>query len=271
MASPLLYMRASGEFMKTQIKLASLIFMTALLMACGSSKSGGDSYGEADLGSNGGSGGSSSNNTDALAVCSKDGTALSDFQVHLQQYVDQYGQARKDIVRLRIVKAPTAWQTSNLDLSVYRWTASPSGAVSADNTPLNFQFERRAAGGFQMLTNTIYRYFNWGDIVQMGKFANITTTSPQSFWDVASIVVDLKDTTNSYQALQVVLWDTSTSPATAARRVDVLIPTFQADPAKYNADSRHPSILQNLHPLKSLVGQNWSQANYDQFARAFCF
>ncbi len=254
--------------MNTQkLKLASLIFMTALLMACGSSKSG-DGYGEADLGSIGGSGGGGNpSSTDALAVCSKDGTGLSDFQVHVQQYVDMYGQSRKDIVRLRIVKAPTAWQTNNLDLAVYRWTASPTGAVSADNTPLNFQFERRAAGGFQMLTNVIYRYFNWGDIVQMGTFANISTSSPQSFWDVASIVVDLKDTTNSYQALQVVLWNGST----ASHKVDVLIPTFQADPAKYNADSRHPSILQQLHPLKSLNGQSWSQANYDQFARAFCF
>jgi hypothetical protein len=142
-----------------------------------------------------------------------------------------------------------------------------------DNSELNFQFEKKVSGGFQLIKDAsnnslTYRKFNWNDIVQMGTYASISTTSPQAFWNIASIVVDVRDTTNSYQALQIVLWDSS---GTAARKVDLLIPTFQADPAKYNADSRHPQVLRNIHPLKALLGQSWSQTNYDQFARAFCF
>lgn len=235
--------------------------MTLALAACGSSKTG-DSYGSADTSS-----AATPSSSDALAVCSKDGSALSDFQVALEQYVDMYGQTRNDMVRLRIVKAPIDWKNSNLDLGIYRWSASPSGAVSTDSTPLYYQFERKVSGGFQTLTSMAYRYFNWGDIVQMGTFANISTTSPQTFFDTATLVVDLKDSTGAYQALQVVLWQGNA----AAKKVDILIPTFSADPAKYNADARHPSILQQLHPLKNLLGQSWSQTQYDQFARAFCF
>lgn len=243
------------------LKTLFFIALATALTACGSSKSG-DGYGEATLSST-----SATSSSDALAVCSKDGTNLSDFQVAVEQYVDLYGQTRNDMVRLRFIKAPLDWKTNNLDLTIYRWSASPSGAVTTDSSPLYFQFERKVSGGFQTLSNTAYRYFNWTEIVQMGTYANISTTTPQSFFDTASIVIDIKDPNGAYQALQVVLFQGSS----AARRVDVLIPTFQADPAKYNADPRHPAVLQQLHPLKNLLGQNWSQSQYDQFAKAFCF
>lgn len=264
----LLYSMKSGEMMKKLnrrfLKLL-LISVALLMMACGSSKSG-DGFDEASLASTTPDG--NQNSTDALAVCSQDGSQVSDFEVRLQQYVDPYGQSRNDLVRLKITKAPSSWQSSNLDLAIYRWTASPSGDVSADKTPLNYQFEKRAIGGFQLITNTVYRYFNWSDIVQMGKFANISTSTAQSFFNSVTLLVDVKDTSNAYQALQVVLFD---SNGVISKKVDVLIPTFQADPVKYNADTRHPQVLRQLHPLKHLAGQNWSQANYDQFAKAFCF
>lgn len=232
------------------------------LVGCGSSKTSNDGFGSSALSS------TTSNAVSAsMATCSQDVSGLSDLKVRIMQYVDAYGVTHPDYIRLQFVTAPSAWQTSNLDMMIYRWTAAPDNSTSLDSTPLGYQFERKSGAGFQLLGPNVYQYFNWNDIVAQGQYANISATSPQDFFNTATLLVNVKDLTNSYQVLRVVFRQNGN----VVESVDVLIPSFLADPAKYDADSRHPVTLQALHPLKDKLGQSWSDTNYAEFARAFCF
>ena len=255
--------------MKNQIQkslqIALVLMAVASLVGCGSSKTGSEGFGSAD---NASTGGGPSSTDDAFALCSQNLSSTGDsFQVRLMQYKDAYNQTRADYVRLQFKVAPAAWQAGNWDMMIYRWTAAPDNNTSIDSTRLAYQFERRTASGFQLLHSNTYTIFNFEEIQQMGAYANIPASSPQEFFNTASLLVNLRDSTNSFQVLRVVFKQGST----VVSQSDVLIPTFQANPAKYNADSRHPSTLQALHPLKDKMGQSWTEANYFEFANAFCF
>jgi hypothetical protein len=249
------------------ITLAAL-FACLSLVGCGSSKTTNEGFGAVSQASSAQNSPTSPvGNETALALCSRDANALPDSQVHLQQFVDQYGQTRSDYVRLQITNAPQAWQSGNWDLVIYRWTAASDGTTSIDSVPVSFQFERKVGSAYQLLAPDSYSIFNWEETVAMGAHAGIPTGTPQAFYGASNLVVNLRDTTNSFQALRVVL----KLGGVVQRQMDVLIPTFAADPARYNTDARHPAVLQALHPLRDKLGQTWTQANYFEFAKALCF
>ena len=243
--------------------LTGLCFLS--LIGCGSSKSSSDGFGALAQASTSPS--SPVGNATALAICSQDGSASADSQIHLQQFVDQYGQTSSNYVRLQFSMAPQAWQDGNWDLQIYRWTASADGSTSIDSKPLGFQFEQKVSGSFRPLAPEVYGIFNWTDTQAMAAHASLPAGSPQEFYGATNLLVNLRDSTNSYQVLRVVL----KLNGVVQRQLDALIPTFSADPALYLTEARHPAILQSLHPLKEKLGQNWTQANYFEFAKAFCF
>jgi hypothetical protein len=250
------------------LQVAILILALSTLVGCGSSKTG-SGFGSADSGSTT----TDTTPTTAMAACSEDVQGLSDLKVRLMQYSTSTVGSLSSYVHLQLAKAPSEWQSSNLDLLVYRWTAAPDGSTSIDSTPLQYQWERRNGGSFSLLSSNWYQVFNWSEVVQMADYykasTNVTldTSSPQAWANATGLVVNLKDSTNSYQVLRLVF----KNGGTVARQVDVLIPAFQANPSVYNADSRHPAVLQALHPLKQTLGQTWSDAQYTELARAFCF
>lgn len=276
MAFPLLFLNALGEIMEKRnihklLQIGLIIIALGSMVGCGSSKTG-DGFGSADE--------SSTDQTQinvpagtAMAACSEDVEGLSDLKVRLMVYQDSYGKVRPDYVRLQINKAPSGWQSGNWDLYIYRWTAASDGNTSIDSTPLQYQWERKVGSGFSLMASTWYQVFNWAEVVQMVDYVkesaqvDLPKDSPQAFANVASLLVGLKDTTNSYQVLRLVFKNGNT----VMKEANVLIPTFIANPEKYNADPRHPPILQTLHPLKSRLGQTWTEANYLEFARSFCF
>ncbi len=249
-------------FQQNTMKLSLIILAIGFLVACGSSKTADSGFGTVDSSS-------TSTNTEkpAVAVCSQDVAGSSSMKVRLMQYVDPYGATRSDYVRLQFKVAPSDWASGDLDLLLYRWTASSDNATSLDSTPLSYQLEKKVGSGFQLLSNQAYQIMNWTEIQQFALATNVNAASPQDFFQTVTVLVNLKDMTNSYQALRVNLRQNGT----VVHKMDVLIPTFQADPAKYNADTRHPVSLQALHPLKDKLGQSWTQANYFEFARSFCF
>lgn len=249
----------SLQMKSTQVLFAALAL--TFLVACGSSKTSGSGISSADSAS------TSSASDTAQAICAQDVSGQSDLKVRLMQFVDAYGQSRSDYVRLQFKLAPSAWQSNNFDMLIYRWTASPDNSSSLDSTPLPYQFEKKVPAGFQLLDATAYQIINWSEIQSYALATNMSASSPQDFFNSVSLLVNLKDSTNSYQVLRVVF----RLNGTVMQSADVLIPTFAADPARYNADSRHPITLQVLHPLKDKLNQGWTQANFYEFARAFCF
>lgn len=245
------------------------------LVGCGSSKTASSGFDAASTSNN-----TSSASDSAMAACSTDVAGLSDFQVQVMQYREYNA---PNLVRVKIVKAPSEFNSTSSDWKVqmYRWTSTVDGSTSIDNSPLSFQFERKVGTGFELIaknsqTPVVYSAFYGSQIAPMADYANqytgyapISKASPTDFFKGATFLVDLKDSTNSYQVLRVTIHNKDET--SVLREVDVLIPTFSADPARYNSESRHPLVLQGLHPLKAKLGQSWSQTQYSEFAKTFCF
>lgn len=244
--------------LQRSLQVGLCVLAIAALMGCGNSKT------SNGIGSNDSSSTVTPSTNDALAVCSQDVAGNSELKVRVMQFVDQYGQSRPDYVRVQLLKIPSGWSTSTWDLNIKRWAVSPDNNSSMDNTALGYQFERRTTSGFQLIHSNTYQVFNYDEVKSMAAYAGM---SASNFFSQASLLVNLKGDSGSFQALRIQFSD----GASVETHVDVLIPTFQADPAKYNADPRHPYTLQVLHPLKDKLGQSWSQSQYYDFTRSFCF
>jgi hypothetical protein len=275
-----------GEFMKTLTQTLILAFTTSLLFVnCGSPSSSGDGFGAVVDSTN-----NSSNSTDTTALltnCSRSITAYdtttgarvptTDISVVVQRYKDQFGATRDDLMRVKFVTAPSSqWINENWDLEIYRWIASSNGST-LDSTNLSFQFERKVGSNAQLVSSNNYIFFNWAEFVGMADYVNklpayssspqISSVSPIAFFNDMNLLVNTRDASNSYQVMRLVLRRSSTGQS--VREIDVLIPSFQADPAKYAADSRHPQILSDLHPLKGQVG--FTQLQFQSVAHGACF
>ncbi len=243
-------------------KISLLVLMALWLTACAGNKgNGGDVTSEEAP--------TTEATPTSYALCSGDVAGLADMNINVEQYVDAYNSPRTDLLRLRFKVAPAAWMNNNWDLQIYRWAASPDGSPSIDSSPLYYQFEKKSGAGFSLIHPSSYKYniFNWTEVTGMATYAGLKSGTPQEFFNAVNLVVNVNDTTNTYQVLRVVL----RQGGTVARQVDLLIPSFEADPARYKENTRHPELLQNLHPLKSYMGQTWTQANYLQFSQNFCF
>lgn len=298
MAPRLLYKLVSGEFMKTFkaqniLKVGLLLTALFFLAGCGASKTSSGGFDEASTGD--GDGDSSS---DAIATCSKDVVNLSDFQVRAMVYTDAYGATRSNYINIKIVKAPAEFKTSNWKLNMYRWGAVGTGVTTIQDPEdrLTYQFHRaiqtpRFPEILPAGSTEYYRFSgqqilgNGSDIAGLVPYANQYTGFPTidgatatSFFNGVVLRVDLRDSTNTFSAVRLVLRDQSGNDM---RTLDILIPAFKADPNKYNSESwtvagtevpRHPVALQNIHPLRNYVGQtDVAQAFYYEASRAFCF
>lgn len=261
-------------FANNTMKLTLAIGALWWLTSCGSSKSSGGGFDSASTD------GSVIASDAAIATCSSDVAALADFQVQVMQYGSETVSNKPDLVRVKIVKAPQEYIAEDWEVLMYRWTVADDGTNQAiDNDPLYFQFERKDTySTFQQMTSSTapvsYQAFYGGQVQQMVDYANqFTSYSPLSassatgFFQKATFLVNLRDLKSAYQVIRIVL----KKSGTVMREVDVLIPSFQADPALYNADSRHPTALQQLHPLKSKLGGTWTKDQYSEFARSSCF
>jgi hypothetical protein len=265
---PLAVMTCIGGVMKNfnlqkGLQIGLCLIAMAALVGCGTSKS------SEGFGSNDNSSTVTPSGTDAMALCSQDVAGNSELKVRVMQFVDQYGQARPDYVRLQFLKIPSGWKIGNWDMNIKRWAVSPDNKSSIDETALYYQFEKKSSTSFSLIHPSDYSYqvFNYEEVEDMSEFVGV---DPGAFFNRHTILVNLKGDGSSFQALRV-QFSVGGAAGEVETFVDVLIPTFQADPAKYNADTRHPYTLQILHPLKDKVGQSWTQAQYYDFTRGFCF
>jgi hypothetical protein len=267
--------------------LAVGIALGVLFVNCGSPSSSGDGFGAVNTPSN------DPNPADQtkLTSCSKNIVAYdtssgsrvptTDISVQVQRYKDQTGTVRDDLMRLKFVTAPSAqWMSENWDLEIYRWIASPSGS-NLDTTNLSFQFERKVGSNAQLVSPNQYIFFDWTDLRNMTTFVNseesspafanfptdVSDASPIAFFNEMNLLINTRDTTNSYQVMRVVLRNGTTKQS--VREIEVLIPAFAADPARYAADTRHPLVLQDLHPLKGQSG--YTQLQFQALGHASCF
>jgi hypothetical protein len=204
----------------------------------------------------------------ALAVCNRgDSQGLS---VQLRQYEDVPGNPRNDLIRVKFLNAPTGLaNTTNSYIAFYRWKADSNGAAVQDSSPLKIRVDSMMSYNFVPISN-FSTALNWPLMSQVSDQRGLTIKNPTDFFGHFSLTIDLQDPFAEYDALKVVYYENDTATAT----VDVLLPTFYADPNQYQYDTQglvRANVLQSLHPLRSMLGQIWPQTQFSSRFNQFCF
>ena len=246
-----------------------LIAATAL-MGCGSRVTGGST----DMASTNGMpnpadrGGASGK---PVASCNK--AVKNDFDVRLMAYTDQNGIRNNSLVRLKFAHVPAEYVGDGYDIQIRKWTASPTGVVRpASNEAPQFvtsRFETKSSGIFNAASNWGYNTslnMDWYNMKLIAAANGTTTyTDPNVFFQNYNLLLDLQDPGGDWKALQVIL----TYNGAAVKWLDILIPTFDANPADYQAN--HPAVLTNLHPLFSMLGQGFPASQFQTETNGYCF
>lgn len=176
------------------------------------------------------------------------------------------GVLQEDKVRVRITSLVEAFATNpNYFIQAFRWKIGASGSAELDQTPLQFNFEK-GTGAKTAMTADVTSVSNTG--IAAYRTANgIAGTTPVEFFANTTMVV--KGVDYNWQALKLVVYDGSTSPATVVGDSDILLPIFQANPNVYAAS--HSSILAQIHPFYSQRSTVLSEAEWTARSTSYCF
>lgn len=194
----------------------------------------------------------------AIAYCNQ--ASNSSITVRTQSYTEN-NTVRMDYVFARITQLPSSFTANDSYIAMWRWMANASGQSSLDQTPLSFRLTLRSNG--QVLTDwkTTLR---WSDVSSVATSYGYNDAS--AFFNNVNILVNLRDVQGDYDALKVSLYSTSN---VTLSQVDSLLPPFHANPAHYAVDSygaQRASILQNLHPFKSMS----TATDFRSIANSYC-
>lgn len=176
------------------------------------------------------------------------------------------GVLQEDKVRVRITSLVEAFATnSNYYIQAFRWKVGAGGAAELDQTPVQFNFEK-GTGSASPMTSDVTSVSNSG-LAAYRTANNIAGTTPVEFFANTTMVV--KGVDYNWQALKIVVYDGSTSPATVIGDSDFLLPVFQANPNVYAAS--HSSILASIHPFYSQRSTVLSEAEWSARSTSYCF
>lgn len=223
--------------MKSTLKFVILFNALYLLSSCGTSKSGTTSSV------------SSMSSQKVLASCSQSANSLLSLKLSAAAYAN--GSINPGYVKIKFNSISSTVQQSGYRLILYKWKVS-NNQVVYDNSPLGISV-------YDLSTKAVTAY------AESEKQTSSLSTS-------VGYLVDLNDTSNSYQVLKlVVVNSTGTEVIT---QLNMLIPQFAAVPSQYsyNTDgSVRAQNLQDLHPLKNIDTSTWSSTNFQQYFANYCF
>ncbi len=176
------------------------------------------------------------------------------------------GVLQEDKVRVRITSLVEAFATnSNYYIQAFRWKIGASGAAELDQTPVQFNFEK-GTGSVSPMTADVTSVSNSGIAAYRTAHSIPGTTAVEFFANTTMVV---KGVDYNWQALKLVVYDGSTTPATIVGESDLLLPIFQANPNVYAAS--HSSILASIHPFYSQRSTVLSEAEWSARSTSYCF
>lgn len=237
-----------GDFMKTQIKLNStflklalIAFTTALMTACGTSKSNPTT--------------STSNSTaydfasaKPLANCNK--TKDSNFSINTSSVTDSNGQTSSEWIKLKFNFLSSTVTTSGNVIKFFKWRVVGSQA-QLDNVALNFaKFDISSGQTVGSTTNSM-------------SVLELNTTN--------GLYIQLNDPNFQFQVLKAVVYNSS---GAIVAQVNTLIPGFYANPSdyQYNSDGSARSVsLQQMHALYGQTVTGWTNTQFTQYFDQYCF
>jgi hypothetical protein len=207
-----------------------------------------------------------------VASCNK--VVQDDFDIRLMAVKDANGAVNNSLVRLKFVKVPDSFMSDGYNIEIRKWTASSTGVITPADTAspefANVRFDARSSSGiynsastwnFNLMCSTCLN-IDWYNLKLL---VNKDYTSANAFFDKYHLLIDLQDSTGDWKALQIVL----TLNNAPVKWVDILIPTFDANPADYKLT--HPAVLNNKHPFISMLDQGFSSSQFQTQSNSFCF
>jgi hypothetical protein len=231
-----------------------LVLMAAMISACGNKGDNGSTE-------------SASLTPPTTTITSSNGTvyascgqaSATNMTVNIESYIDSTTGRRDDLMRLKVVNLDPNFATNGNYLEMWRWKADSSGATSIDSTPLQFRVESISDGS--LMTGWV-QALHWSDLSSLAASLGVSTVA--DLFARVTITVDTRDTALEYDVIKVVSYNSSNAVST---QVDLLMPLFALQPTDYAAT--HPSILQNLHPLKNMSG--YSTPDLTSAIAGYCF
>lgn len=202
----------------------------------------------------------------AMAKCSQDVSSSSDLKVKLTAVTSNTGAINQQFVKVQITALPSYFDTDNLEFSFYRKSVNSQGVVSSDNTALRFQLQDTARA---RAIGPVVDVVSSDEMEADAKNNNVLFESSQKFLTRNPIMLDTKDLTGDYQILLMVIRPKNGGANEVVKSVQLLLPTFVADPNEYSKTKS--SFLTSLHPLKDKMGQTWSESQWLAFTDAYCF
>lgn len=240
-------------------RVGALIFLLALLSACGSKVSPRTEY----LYS--GSGPSPSTPIVDPAGAGKAECSLFDSSTtRLSGKVTTYyynGVLQEDKVRVRISSIVENFD-SNAEyyIQAFRWKMNGSTA-ELDQTPLQFTLEK-GAGSTSPISEPLSS-LNGTKIAQLRTSASISGSGAVDFFSKTTMVVSGVD--YNWQAMKIVVYNGST----VVGQADFLLPIFDANPNRYA--TTHHSTLNTIHPFWAQRSQSLSESEWSARTQSYCF
>lgn len=247
-------MKMSANF----LKITMLVGTSALLAACGSKQGS-----EADFSSRSPVKEVVSTNTKvAWAYCNK--ASGKEFGAQNKAWIENNQVTRFDFIKAKLT-LPETFLTNGNYVQVYRWKANSAGQTYMDTTPLQFRLVSNSGSTLTDYMNAL----SWSKVTQPASALNLKTA--KDFFNQVQLVVDVRDPYAEFDAIKVVVYNSANQPVD---QLDMLIPVFSADPAAYAKESdgsTRATVLKNIHPLKSMLGQSWTPEHYQTLVEGFCF
>lgn len=232
-------MKTQIKLNSTYLKLALIAFTTALMTACGTSKSNptvstATAY---DFGT-----------TKLVADCNK--TKDSNFSINTASVTDTNGQPSTEWIKLKFNFLSSTVTASGNTVKFFKWRVV-AGSAQMDNTALNFAKYDMSSG------QTVG--------------ATVSSMNALELSSSQGLYIQLNDPNLQFQVLKAVVYN---SAGTIVAQINTLIPGFYASPKdyQYNSDGTARSVtLQQMHALYGQDVSAWSQAQISQQFSQYCF
>lgn len=233
-------MKTQIRIKSTYFKLAMIAFTTALMTACGTSKSNPTNASNGSV--------YDFNSTKLLANCNK--SKDTNFSFNTSIVTDQNGQTSSDWMKLKFNFLSTAVTASGNTIKFFKWRVSGTEGVM-DNTPLSFALYDASSGS------------------TVG--ASATSMNVTSLSSTYGLYIQLNDPYVQFQVVKAVVYNSS---GAIVASINSLIPGFFASPIDYqfNSDGTARSLtLQQMHGLYGQDVTGWTQLQMQQHFTQYCF
>ncbi len=240
-------------------RVGALVFLLALLSACGSKVSPRTEYLYSGSGP-----APSTPIVDPAGAGQAECSLFDSSSTRLSGKVTTYyynGVLQEDKVRVRISSIVENFDSnSEYYIQAFRWKMNGSTA-QLDETPLQFTIEK-GAGSASPISEAMSS-INGTKIAQLRTSASISGSGAVDFFSKTTMVVSGVD--YNWQAMKIVVYNGTS----VVGQADFLLPIFEANPNRYA--TTHHSTLNTIHPFWAQRTQSLSESEWATRTQSYCF